>query len=490
MKAVWRDVLVEEGNLAHNVAALRKALGSSDAGSDQIETIPGKGYRFVAPVTAVRDSAQSGAFPAVESSRLEVPWGTRVDAARAAVASGSGGEPPARAHQGHVVGRRRELAELNAAVESARSGRGQVLCLTGEPGIGKSTLVELFLAAQQAWGRDCLVAVGRCSELLAGSDAYLPVLEALDSLLKGPSGSECGGLMKLVAPTWFLQLQPLWAAADPSFSSIAADAKAASRERMRRELLTFIEEVSNARPLVLFVDDLHWANASTVELLAYFSRKLATLRTLVVVAYRPEEIVRTRHPFLAVRHALEKQELYRELSLELLSRDDVEHYLSLELSQAHLDANLIDFVHRRTEGNPLFVTDLVKHLRDQGVLSERAGRWHLTRSMDAIGRELPESVRNMIARRIDQFNERELLVLAAASVQGHQFESHIVADVSDMDAADVEDELRRLDRVHGFVRFAQENGSRTRASPSLTHSRTFCISTPSWMRSLPAAGLR
>ncbi len=202
MKAVWRDVLVEEGNLAHNVAALRKVLGDGEAGSNHVETIPGQGYRFVAPITAVRDSAQSEPVPASEPSQSDAPWEKRLEAARSALASSSSlGELPARTHQPHVVGRRRELAELNAAIESARSVRGLVLGLTGEPGIGKSTLVELFPADQHGWGRDCLVATGRCSELLAGSDAYLPVLEALDGLLKGPYGRECAALMKLIAPT-------------------------------------------------------------------------------------------------------------------------------------------------------------------------------------------------------------------------------------------------------------------------------------------------
>jgi DNA-binding winged helix-turn-helix (wHTH) protein/tetratricopeptide (TPR) repeat protein len=457
MKAVWPDALVEEGNLAHNIAALRKALGSSEARSDHVETIPGQGYRFVASITEVRDlAAQSETLSGFRASQADLSWDERLEAARAALASTSGTEVLARTRHQHVVGRRREIIELAAAVESARSGRGLVLGLTGEPGIGKSTLVELFLADQQTWGSDCLVAIGRCSELLGTSDAYLPVLDALEGLLRDRYRGKCGDLLKLVAPTWFLRLQPLWAAADPSFASIAADAKTASRERMKRELVTFIEEVSHARPLVLIVDDLHWADASTVEFIEYLSRKFEALRTLVLIAYRQEEMIRTRHPFLAVRHALQRRGRFQEVSLGLLSQDDIEHYLSLELPQAHLSANFVEFVHRRTEGNPLFVTDLVKHLREQGVLSERAGQWRLTRSVDAIGRDVPESARSIIERRLDQLSEREMVVLMAASVQGHQFESRIVADVSETDAADVEDRLRDLERVHGFVRVAQE----------------------------------
>jgi DNA-binding winged helix-turn-helix (wHTH) protein/tetratricopeptide (TPR) repeat protein len=456
IKAVWPDTLVEEGNLAHNIAALRKALASGGSRSNHVETIPGQGYRFTAPVAAVREGAEVPARSELQAAHSDRSWDDRLRAARAALASRSGSGLLSRTPQRHVVGRERELAQLSAAVEAARSGQGLVVGLTGEPGIGKSTLVELFRADQQTWGSDCLVAIGRCSELLAASDAYLPVLDALDGLLKGPFGGECTELLKLVAPTWFLQVQPLWAAADPSMAGIAADARTASRERMKRELVTFIEVVSQARPLVLVLDDFQWADASTVEFVDYLSRKLDSLRTLLTISYRREEIIRTRHPFLAIRQALRRQDRFHEIALEVLSRDDIAQYLSLELSPTHLDAPFVDFVHRRTEGNPLFLTDLLRHLREQGVLAETAAGWRLTRRMDAIGRDLPESARNVIERRLDQLNAREMAVLAAAAVQGHQFDSRVVADVAEMDAADVEELLRVLERVHGLLRFVNE----------------------------------
>ena len=456
IKAVWPDTVVEEGNLAHNIAALRRVLGSSEGRSDQVETIPGQGYRFVASISAIRDADTPDALSGFDAPRSDVPWQERLAAARTALASAPGASRCERTAHRHVVGRRRDLAELATAVEAARSGRGVVVGLTGEPGIGKSTVVELFLADQETWGGDCLASLGRCSELLAISDAYLPVLDALDGLLRGACGSECTDLLKLVAPTWFLQVQPLWAAADPSFASIAVEAKTASRERMKRELVTFIEEVSQVRPLVLVVDDFQWADASTIEFVEYLSRKLESLRTLLVISYRREEVIRTRHPFLAVRQALQRQDRFREISLQLLGRDEIAHYLSLELPPTHLDAQFVDFVHRRTEGNPLFVTDLLKHLRGQGVLSETGGEWRLTRSVDAIGRTLPESARSIIERRLEQLNEREMTVLAAAGVQGHQFESLIAADVAETDAIETEEVLAALEHVHGLVRFVQE----------------------------------
>src|SRR5208282_3039104 len=182
------------------------------------------------------------------------------------------------------------------AFDSAESGRGLVVCVAGEPGIGKTTLVEDFLAALAAGGRACSIARGRCSERLAGTEAYLPLLEALDSLLKGEAGGSMAGALKRVAPTWYVQVAPL-AANDSSVSRVMEEAKAASQERLKRELSAFLQEASRLRPLVFFLDDLHWADVSTVDLLAYVGSKCDSLRMLIIGTYRPSDLLLSKHPF-------------------------------------------------------------------------------------------------------------------------------------------------------------------------------------------------
>jgi predicted ATPase len=332
-------------------------------------------------------------------------------------------------------------------LESACRGQAWILCIAGEPGIGKSTLVEQFLAEQASSDLNCAVAIGRCSERLAESEAYLPVLEALEGLLAGPLGREFGELMKLVAPTWYIQVAPLWASTDPSFAGVVSDAKSSSRERMKRELAAFFAELSRAQPLLLFLDDLHWADASTTELLAYLARRLAASRLLVIVAYRQSDMILARHPFIAVRQELQERNLCREVQVGLLSRQDIEDYLLLELQAERLVPGFAEFIFHRTGGNPLFMKDLVRHLRERGALEA---------PLDSLERDLPESVRSMIQRRIDQLDQDELALLAAASVQGQEFDSRVIADVLQLDAQRVEERLRRLDQVHAFVRRLHE----------------------------------
>jgi len=129
------------------------------------------------------------------------------------------------------VGREKELAELGQAFESAAAGRGLFLCVTGEPGIGKTTLIEDFLSELAFTGRRCALARGRCSERLAGTEAYLPFLEALESMLKGVASEAAARVMKATDPNWYAQVVSL-AAEDSSLPRVRAESDAASQEHL------------------------------------------------------------------------------------------------------------------------------------------------------------------------------------------------------------------------------------------------------------------
>jgi predicted ATPase len=357
--------------------------------------------------------------------------------------------------QRHTVGRQKERAALRDGFASAGAGRGLFLCVAGEPGIGKTTLVEDFLADVAAAGRACTLARGRCSERLAGTEAYLPFLEALESLLRGEDGEAVARVMKVAAPTWYAQVVPR-AAEDSSFARVLEQAKAASQERLKREIGAFLQEVSRLRPLLLFVDDLHWADASTIDLLAYIGSKCAALRLLLVLTYRPTDLLLSKHPFIAVKQDLQARGVCREVALELLGRPDIERYLALEFPEHRFPEEFAALIHNKTEGNPLFMVDLLHHLRDRQVLAQEQGRWVLAQSLPELERELPESVKSMIERKIGQLGEEDRRLLVAASVQGYEFEAAVVAKALALDAAEVEEQLEELERVHAFVRLVRE----------------------------------
>jgi predicted ATPase len=354
-----------------------------------------------------------------------------------------------------TVGREPELAALRGAFESAAAGCGLLVCVTGEPGLGKTTLVEDFLAALAAGDRPPGLARGRCSERLAGAEAYLPFLEALDNLLQGPGGAAAARVMKVLAPTWYVQLAPL-ATDDPALARALEEAKGAPQERRKRELGVFLHELSRHRPLVVFLDDVHWADPSSVDLLSYLGGKCAGLRLLLVLTYRPSDLALGRHPFGPVKLDLQGRGVCREVALPVLTRADLDRYLALTFAGHRFPEEFAAAVHAKTGGTPLFMVDLLRYLHDCGVIVRDRGCWELVQAVPDLRRELPESVRGMIQRKVDQLGEADRQLLMAASVQGPEFDSAVVARVLGLDAAAVEERLDVLDRIHALVRLVGE----------------------------------
>jgi serine/threonine protein kinase/predicted ATPase len=359
----------------------------------------------------------------------------------------------------HTVGRESELGELRSAFSAAKAGRSSLQCVAGEPGIGKTTLVEELLA--ELAREDCTVARGRCSERLAGTEAYLPLLEALDSLLQG-GGYQMAGLMKQVAPTWYAQIVPL-SASDEESARLLAEVRTASQERMKRELGNFLQETSRRRPLVLFLDDLHWADVSTIDMLSFLTGRFDALKALIVTTYRPSDMLLNKHPFLQIKPDLQARGICRELLLEFLNEAEIAEYLALEFEDNRFPAEFPRLIHAKTEGSPLFMADLVRYLRDRGVIASQVGAqdeaapgWTLSQALPDIERELPESVRGMIERKVAQLSEEDRKLLTVASVQGYEFDSAVIAEAQNLDADEVEERLEKLERVFAFVKLVSE----------------------------------
>lgn len=346
-------------------------------------------------------------------------------------------ETPARTAR-HVVGRERERAALLALLAQ---DAGTMISVTGEAGLGKTTLVEECLASLRGH-----VAVGRCSERLAGSEAYLPVLEALAEIVR--NDPTLAHSMKLMAPAWHRQVVT---APDSSPQPAAPANSAAGQERLKREMATFFDAATEARRFILFFDDIHWADASTIDLLGYLGRQGSKRRLFMIVTARPSELLLQKHPFLELSRELQTRGGLHELSLAFLNWENVRDYLGLEFPANEFPDAFHQLVYEKTEGSPLFMVDLLRYLRDQDFIADTDGPWRLTRDVSEIEREIPASVRSMIERKIDQLTDEERKILIAASVQGAEFDSAVVAQALHADAGDIEETLDRLDRVHQFI---------------------------------------
>jgi tetratricopeptide (TPR) repeat protein len=348
------------------------------------------------------------------------------------------------------VGREGERLALSQMFEEVRSGQSRLVLITADAGLGKTTLVEEFLANLNDGPVQCRIARGRCSERLAGTGAYLPFIEAIQGLTDSGDTVAVRAIKEL-APNWYSQVVAVGETRDPQTPAPAP----ASPERMKRELATLIQELSRQRPLVVFLDDLHWADPSTLDVIEYVLDRPSTSGTLLIGTYRSSELDASRI-FTDLRLDLMTRRLCRELRLEPLGQAEVERYVAMAFPDHGLPPAFGALVHRRTEGHPLFMADLLRYLKERGVIVEQEGTWVLGDSLDAIDAVVPASVQSMVRRKLERLSDDERRLLGAAAVQGDQFDIAVVARALGAEQMDMEDQIERLERGRQIVTLVGE----------------------------------
>jgi len=413
LDAIWTGVAVSEDVVRVSVGELRKALGDDRATPRFIETVPRRGYRFI---------ARMGVAPA---SRAEL---------RDHASSGSPQADDA------VVGRVRERARIAESLRVARGGRRQVAFISGEAGIGKSTLVDVALRElQRASSEECgelRIARGQCIEHFGGGEPYLPVLDALAALCRGPGGETVQAALGEHAPDWVLRaLGPT-----VSGSGKSAATTASTHEHTLHQLAASLDALAAATPLVLVLEDVQWSDYATLDLLSVIAQRREPARLLVLCTLRPADAIVRGHPVAGVKRELVRKGLCHEILLDGLASADVATYLAARLAGTPPPERLLSLVVDTTEGNPFFIATLVDHLLEQELLVKGDQRWEIRGSVDALRTAIPEGSRAVIEPRLGRLTLDELSVFEAASVVGPEFAAHAVARIAPAasDLADVE----------------------------------------------------
>jgi DNA-binding winged helix-turn-helix (wHTH) protein len=431
LNAVWTGVAVTESVLSKSIGELRAALGDSFKAPRLIETVQRRGFRFIAETQAP------------DSAPLVAAFGNDEPEAR--------DEQPGR---GCFVGRATERRRLAGLFAKARGGERQVVFVTGPAGIGKTALVEAFLDAPAVREAEAPVWIARglCVEQHGEREAYLPVLEALERLARRPDAGRLARLLRRVAPTWLAQVP--WLIGHGDEQALRQSLQAVRPQRMLREFAALVEALTTDVTLVLVLEDLHWTDASTVDLLSMLAERRESARLLVIGTYRPAEAVVREHVLMSAIRALRARRRCVELALSDLTEEEVRSYLQARFTGSDFPPPLARLIYKHTDGHPLFVAAVVDHMLSRGDILDTAPGWDLPAPPEKIDLGLPDNVRLLIENQLDGLSPADRALLQAASVAGDPFTARVVAAALGCEEADAEMRCEAFAHAQRFLRVA------------------------------------
>ena len=413
LDALWSETYVNPELINKYILEIRKALGDRPDKPAFVETISKRGYRFIA---AVRDEN-------VVSQPLKA------------------------SHQinSRMVGRGGALEQLNRHLRSALAGHRQIVFVTGEAGIGKTTLVDAFHQSS-IQAVKLLVARGQCVEGFGGKEAYYPVLEALGQFLRDDNGFL--NVLAKCAPTWLVQFPSL--ICPEQRDALHREILGATRQRMVRELCEAVEAFTTATPLAVILEDLHWVDPSTLDLISALARRRQPARLMILATYRPTDVILAHSPLKALKQDLRIHRLCEEVPLERLEEPEIAEFLDSQFQG--LPSSLAGLIYGHSGGNALFMVAILEDMQKRGLIATSGGAWNLTVPMKEIDINVPETLQGMLESQIAQFNPAERRLLESASVAGERFLLWTIAPTLDMAADELEQICEELSKHGQFIR--------------------------------------
>lgn len=417
---VWPDVAVTDAALTSCIQELRRALGDEARAPTFIETRHRRGFRFLAPTDAHDRQPAVGSIARARTSRRD-----------------------------ECVGRHDALLALSSSLADADEGARQLVVVHGEPGIGKTTLVEAFLAGLPEEA-PIFQTKAACVEQYGAGEPYRPVLDAVTRLCRKPRADRAVALLRQCAPTWLAQLPALLAPEERAL--LERRAAGVTRERMARELTDWFESLGAEGTVVLWIDDLQWADDSTLDWLTAFTARPDGCRILIIAALRAGHLTRA-HRLCA---ALQLTPWCRQTTLGGLDRAGTRALVERRREGDHTrTALLADRLFSVTEGHPLFLVALLNDADACALTGDdtaMADRW---RERQGEGLSVPQRLRSLIDEQIGRLDGDEPELLEVASLLSDaDWSSALVAAGSATSPLDVERTLTRLAARESFIRHA------------------------------------
>ena len=406
--AVWPDTYVHPDNVKVLVGEIRRALGDDPARPRFIRSIVKRGYIFIAPVA--------------ESADLAAP------------------------HLPNFVGREAELELLMEALEEASHSRRQLVFVTGDAGIGKTSLCEAFLRLAST-RHPLRAASAQCNRTIGPSEPYHPLVDVLTRLVRSSDDGSIAMTLARHAPGW---LPHVPGHAGDAWKLAATGGQMASASRMLREIVSAIEALAEKSLLVIWIEDVHWADPATIDVLTALGQRTDPAKLLMLVSARPPDVVPSAGALRRAYADLLEHERARAIRLQPFVPEEVERYVEARFGEG-FDDRISSILYRATGGYPLFLASSADHLVRKGYITNDHNVWRRDVSDAALEATIPSSFAAAVAREFDELAADERLAVASASVLGLEFALWLVAQASSVDELAIEPVLETLARRQRFI---------------------------------------
>ena len=413
LSAVWPRVFVTDAVLKVAVGELRKVLNDHPKQPTFIETVHRRGYRFIGDLTLPGDepTATPIAIPKTQTSSKAV-----------------------------LFGRDSAIQQIDQCWDEALSGQKQILFINGDAGLGKTALISHWLDEQMAVPSDAILARVSCFNQHDSSEPYLPILNALTYLLKNPHHSATvKPLLRQYAPSWLLQMPSLLE--ENELEALKQELFGVTKQRMLREFVDFIEAVTQNTAMLLCIEDLHWSDTTSLDLIMALAQRQSLQRFMLLGSFRTSELRQEDSALSHIYSQLKLQKLCQTVDLKALSEEEIRSCIEQRLPETLRGDDYLEIFSRYTEGNPLMLMTAIEHINQSlgalGAVTDESDA--LLLDLQTVEEAISGGLKQLLTLKVANLTKDDRQLLQAASVSATKFATESVAAVLQKDVLDIEE---------------------------------------------------